>query len=346
MLKKLLSIVLMLALLSCAALAEEVYAAETPLSGADDAQLSNLARAVYALDGLSVAYGDSFSFNAALGPRDEENGYIEAPDGRGESVVGGGVAQAATTLYLALLKVPGRLSFGPVEVYGDAFTGDYVESGALAVRADDAEGCDLSFTNYADDMTLSLRLDGEMLRCAVSLGATADAGGWFDSWSVPAAPADTKRPGSRRIAAASLDCGEDANVLHNVGLAADCVYDTTLAADDVFSFNETVGPRTSKFGFKPAVNGRGVEVTGGGVAQVASAVWLAVKDLDEVSIVEKSTYGKRYSQHYVANSSDAILIDYNEGRDFSFAYNGSGAITIYTWVEDHTLYCEIYSNGN
>ena len=345
MLKRLLSIILILALLSSGALAEEVYTAETPLSGADEAQLSNIARASELLNGVDLGYGATFSFNETLWPLTEYNEFVPALDGRGEEVLGGGVAQVATTLYMALLKVPGRLSLGPLAFYGDAFIGDYVDSGAMAVRTDAADGYDLRFTNYADDLTLSLWMDDAALHCAVSLGASEVSEDWFDSWNAPVTAEVTNRPGDRRIAAVSLDCGDDANVLHNVDLAADCVYDTTLAANDVFSFNEIVGPRTSKYGFKPAVNGRGVEVTGGGVAQVASAVWLAVKDLDEVSIIEKSTYGKKYSQHYVANSSDAILIDYNEGRDFSFAYNGDGAITIYTWVEDETLYCEVYSNG-
>ena len=112
----------------------------------------------------------------------------------------------------------------------------------------------------------------------------------------------------------------------------------------MFSFNDVVGPRTQKYGYVAATNGRGVKVTGGGVAQVASVIWLAIKDMDDIAIVEKNTYGKRYTEDYVSSSSDAILTDYNAGTDFSFRYTGDDSITIYTWIEDNTLYCEIYEN--
>ena len=35
-------------------------------------------------------------------------------------------------------------------------------------------------------------------------------------------------------------------------------------------------------------------------------------------------------------------IDYNAGVDFAFRYTGSGSLTLYTWVDDGALYCEIY----
>lgn len=346
MLRRLTAIALILALLTLgaasSALAENAYGAQTPLAGASEAKLNNVALAVAALDGTFLAYGESFSFNEAVGPRTKDNGYRRAANGRGAEVVGGGVAQVATTLYLALLQVPGRLQFGPISTYGDRFADDYVDDGDLAIVTDADSGKDLSFTNYADNMTLSLWLEGDALHCAVELGPREALADWFADWDAPAQPTAAPLTGSRRVSAVSLECGDEAGVLHNVNLAADCVYDTTLASGDTFSFNEIVGPRTAKYGFKSATNGRGVQVVGGGVAQVASAVWLAVKDMDDITIVEKSTYGKKYNQSYVARSSDAILTDYNSERDFAFTYTGEGAITLYTWLEDETLNCEIY----
>ena len=116
---------------------------------------------------------------------------------------------------------------------------------------------------------------------------------------------------------------------------------TVLASGDTFSFNAIVGPRTAEQGYQSAVNGRGVAVTGGGVAQVASAVWLAVKDMADIAIVEKSTYGSRYSQNYVSSSADAILTDYNAGTDFSFRYTGAGSVTIQTYLSGDTLTCRV-----
>ena len=203
----------------------------------------------------------------------------------------------------------------------------------------------LAFTNRASDMTLAMWMDADWVYCSLTVGAqggTADASGWFID--APFAPVATVAPARRQIASASLDCGENERVLHNVQLAADSVDDTTLTSGDTFSFNEVVGPRLRKYGYVRARNGRGARVTGGGVAQVASALWLAVKDSADFAIVEKSTYGELYNQHYVSSSADAILTDYNAGRDFSFRYVGEGSVTIYTYVQDGGLYCEIFRN--
>ena len=144
------------------------------------------------------------------------------------------------------------------------------------------------------------------------------------------------------LGSACINCGGDKDVLHNVKLAAECVNDTMLDSDDDFSFNDVVGPRTKKYGYRRATNGRGARVTGGGVAQVATVLWLALKDCDDIDILEKSTYGKRYNQHYVSRASDAILTDYASGRDFRFRYTGDSSLTIYVYVEDGWLYCDVY----
>ena len=104
----------------------------------------------------------------------------------------------------------------------------------------------------------------------------------------------------------------------------------------------TVHARTGENGYVAAVNGRGVTVTGGGVAQVASAIWLAIKNCDGIAVAEKSTYGSKYNQSYVASSSDAILVDYSSSRDFSFRNTGDAPLTICTYIAAGELVCEIY----
>ena len=130
----------------------------------------------------------------------------------------------------------------------------------------------------------------------------------------------------------------------NIEIAVSRIDGFVVPSGARFSFNDTVGPRTKAYGFQTAVNGRGVKVTGGGVAQVASAIWLAVKGLDCVAIVEKSTYGSRYNQSYVYSSNDAILTDYADGTDFSFRNTGAAPITIATYISGDVLYCDIYQN--
>lgn len=148
---------------------------------------------------------------------------------------------------------------------------------------------------------------------------------------------------SRYTASTPLQGASSGNV-KNIQRAAASINGKRVEAGESFSFNETVGPRTKAQGYVAAENARGVSVTGGGVAQVAAALWLAVKDMDDIAIVEKSTYGDKYNQHYVQSSADAILTDYASGRDFSFRYTGPASITLYATTRDGRLRVEIYAN--
>lgn len=360
MMKRVLALALVLCALlaACpvpAALASQYYSARTPITDASLAKRNNLSLAVEALNGITVPYDAEFSFNAAVGPRTKERGYQQAANGRGVLVTGGGVAQAASTLYLALLEIRGDIDIDPVKTYGGSFTDTYVTDPSQAIVTDYDADIDLSFTNREDDLFIEMWMSDSYVYCSVTVGEEADADAFWSTgdaagsgpegdapeagWFISAAP-----PERTLLASASLDCGGEANVLNNVELAADCVNDTMLESREVFSFNDVVGPRTKEYGYKSATNGRGVSVVGGGVAQVATALWLAIKDEPDFSVVEKSTYGDKYNQHYVSHSSDAILTDYNSGRDFSFRYTGSGSVTLYAYVSDGRLYCDIYEN--
>ena len=303
------------------ALASGSVSAGTPL-GTSVNRISNIRLAAKAIDGTDLPYGTSFSFNSAVGDRTAERGYMVAINGRGVEVVGGGVAQVASTLYLALKQV-GGIQFDELDTYGGEYNQSYVESSQDAVLVDFQNGKDFAFTNYADDMTISLSISGENLICTLtrsSQGASAQA----------------------LLSRGSLKVSGNENLRNNIALAAGSISDTTLFSGDLFSFNGLVGPRTEEYGYAKAVNGRGVEVIGGGVAQVASVIWLAVRNAEDISIVEKSTYGRKYNQDYVENAQDAILVDYTAGTDFSFQYTGEGSITIYTYLSGDNLVCEIY----
>ena len=349
MLKRVLARMLLIALAAAlfavpVALASDYYSARTPLAGASSAKRHNIALAVDAIDGIIIPYGGRFSFNDIVGPRTQDRGYETASNGRGAMVTGGGVAQVASTLYLALLEIRGDVRIDPVRTYGSRFVEDYVDDPDMAVVTDYDADIDLSFLNRDDEMTIEMWMNDNYLYCSITVGEDDSDG--YDRWSIaaPPAPAPTAEPARRLIASVCLCCGDDDDVLHNVELAADSICDTTLSSGDTFSFNDVVGPRSRDYGFVRATNGRGVRVTGGGVAQVASALWLAIKDDGSFAVLEKSTYGRKYNQHYVSNSADAILTDYSAGRDFSFRYTGPGSVTIYTYTDDDWLYCEIYRN--
>ena len=320
--KRWMSVLTALALLVSAlcvpALAADYVSASTPL-GLSGARISNIRLAADAVNGTAVPYGGSFSFNGVVGARTSQRGYQSAENGRGVSVVGGGVAQVASTLYLALEQIDG-ISYDALKTYGDSYNQSYVSDPADAILVDESVGTDFAFTNYHGDMTIQMYISGDQLVCALN----------FDSVS----------GGTARSEATIYLSGTDA-LRNNVSLAAQAVNGTTLSSGDTFSFNDIVGERSQSRGYQSALNGRGVKVVGGGVAQVASAIWLAVKDLSDVVIVEKSTYGSRYNQNYVDSSADAILTDYGAGTDFSFRYTGTGSITIETYVSGDALVCRV-----
>lgn len=68
-------------------------------------RVANIHRAADVINGTILGPGDTFSLNAALGPRTLEKGYVLAPQIRAdlsyEDSVGGGVSQLSTTLYNA-----------------------------------------------------------------------------------------------------------------------------------------------------------------------------------------------------------------------------------------------------
>lgn len=317
---------LLLAALCPAALAAQYVSASTPL-GTDGARISNIRLAAEAINGVYVAYGSSFSFNDAVGARTTARGYQSAVNGRGVQVVGGGVAQVASTLYLALKQVEG-ISYDQKRTYASRYNQSYVSSQEDAILVDGAAGVDFAFTNGCANMTIEAHISGDMLVCSLNFDSAYSA-------------SDT----GATLAQARLSLSGDAALLNNISLAAQAIDQTVLSSGDTFSFNALVGARTAERGYQSAVNGRGAQVVGGGVAQVASAVWLAIKQMDQIAIVEKSTYASRYNQHYVDSAADAILTDYNAGTDFSFRYTGTGSIVIRTYVSGGELICEISREG-
>lgn len=321
--------------LSLADGAAESVSARTTLEGSSYAKKNNISLAASSLNGITIPRGARFSFNEIVGPRTEAYGYQRAANGRGVRVTGGGVAQCASTLYLALEQLGADVEYTDFYTYGSKFADNYVSSGSDAVMVDYSSGSDFAFINDEDDMLIEMWTTDSYLYCSITLDAVSnEALNW--------ASAAKLQPSFRNLASAAIDLsGADENLRNNVLLTASSINDTVLSPGDLFSFNDSVGPRSERYGYKAAVNGRGAKVTGGGVAQVASAIWLTVKQLDCIAVVEKSTYGQRYNQNYVSSSNDAILTDYSNGTDFSFRNTGSRALTISTYISGDTLYCSI-----
>lgn len=85
----------------------ELGAAVTPLSDDSPPRVENINIACGAINATMLPSGASFSFNAVVGRRTPERGYADAKiivNGRTEIGCGGGVCQAATTLYMAAVN--------------------------------------------------------------------------------------------------------------------------------------------------------------------------------------------------------------------------------------------------
>lgn len=78
----------------------------TRFSEANEARAHNIRLACEKMDGYRLAAGEEFSFNAVVGARTRERGFLDAAvilDGEFVPGTGGGVCQVSTTLYNAAL---------------------------------------------------------------------------------------------------------------------------------------------------------------------------------------------------------------------------------------------------
>ena len=343
--KRILALVLAALLcISGVACASTTVKAKTSLKSATDNKIDNIEMALKRINGYVIQPGAYFSFNDVIGPRTENHGYQEARNGRDVLVMGGGVSQVATTLYLALLELQAGIVYDDIKTYGSKeYKGDYVADRNFAIVTDYEDGQDFSFTNNFDDaIEIEMWIDGNNLRCSLTL-PNSDYESLDESahgWTGDSAPAGVHVLSSSRI---YQDSKTTSNAMtKNIKRAASMLHGLVIPAGGEFSFNEAVGPRSQKYGYINAKNGRGAFVTGGAVAQVASALWLALKEMDGIYIVEMETYGEDYNQSYVKNAADAVVTDYGADKDFVFRNETGSDIAIAMFVDDDNLFCRIY----
>lgn len=310
--------------------------ASTPIHDESQGQITNMHLACAAIDGWVVGYGETFSFNEIVGERSKEAGYRIALNGRGAYVRGGGISQVATTLNLAAADYPWVI-VDEYMTYGDKFTGNYVDDGEQAIVTDYANDHDYCFTSWYPGVTVvNAWIEDNTLYCSLG-GYESDDYGYSSSWD------DVYEEEENNVLAAGYTpLPDDEAQLTNIDEASFAISGYTLEYGDAFSFNEVVGPRTAEAGYVRALNGRGAKVTGGGVAQVASTIYLAAKQVDSITIDYVRTYGDRFTAGYVDDPNDAIVTDYNAGIDFSFTYYGPGELVVSVYQENDELVCRLY----
>lgn len=120
--------------------------AKTPISGTA-ARISNVKLASAAFNGTVLNAGDMFSYNETVGQRTAAKGYqLASAYVRGETVdvIGGGVCQPSSTLYLACL----RANLEITERYAHRYVPSYIGKGLDATVS--WGGPDYKFTNNTD----------------------------------------------------------------------------------------------------------------------------------------------------------------------------------------------------
>lgn len=131
----------------------------------------------------------------------------------------------------------------------------------------------------------------------------------------------------------------------NIEKASGLINGVIVKPGEVFSMNDTIGPRTYALGWKPApaiIEGgaRSEDQAGGGVCQVSSTLYNAVLKAD-LEIVYRQPHSSKLG--YVLGGLDATI---NTGTiDFQWKNNTNNDIVIMSWVADKKVYVELYGEG-
>ena len=126
----------------------------------------------------------------------------------------------------------------------------------------------------------------------------------------------------------------------NVLLATDFCNGVILMPGDIFSYNDTVGPRTYERGFKDAtvyVGNSAEDGVGGGICQVSSTIYYAALRAD-LEIVERYAHSRMVT--YVPLGEDATVAW--GSKDFRFANNTDFPMKVVTSHKKDTLTVKLY----
>ena len=138
------------------------------------------------------------------------------------------------------------------------------------------------------------------------------------------------------------------NRLSNIKLALQLINGTCLEPGETFSFNDTVGKRTTERGFKMATAYSGGEVTedvGGGICQVSTTLFNAAVKSD-MEIVERHNHSLTVS--YVDKGKDAA-VNWNS-QDLKFKNTSDDNVYIVCFLTDEKrvvfgLFGKVLPNG-
>lgn len=136
---------------------------------------------------------------------------------------------------------------------------------------------------------------------------------------------------------------QHANRAHNIRLSAKAIDHTVVGVGEIFSFNETVGPRTTDRGYKPApviVRGEYTEGIGGGICQTSTTLFNSV-DKAGLRIIQRVSHSKEVT--YVPPDRDATVSW--GGPDFQFQNQLNRPILITARVQNGELTVSVYGSA-
>lgn len=135
--------------------------------------------------------------------------------------------------------------------------------------------------------------------------------------------------------------GRYRNRARNIRRASAAINGITIAPGATFSFNDVVGPRTLRRGYRhaPAIlRGELGESVGGGVCQVASTIFAAAMEAG-MDFIEATPHSRH--MHYIEPGFDATV--FYDSKDFSFRNPYSFPITLNVTTHDNNqLTAEFY----
>ena len=126
------------------------------------------------------------------------------------------------------------------------------------------------------------------------------------------------------------------NRAHNIGLAVGKFNGTILLPGEEFSFNDIVGSRNEKTGYKEAhvyINGRVEDGIGGGICQAVSTLYNAVL-LSDMKVNERKNHS--FIVTYVPLGQDATA--YYGGTDFRFINSTQWPLKIDAWLDKNNVH--------
>lgn len=128
----------------------------------------------------------------------------------------------------------------------------------------------------------------------------------------------------------------DTNRVENIALAISKINGKELNPDEIFSFNETVGPMDLDHGFKESTvfdaNGNVIKAPGGGMCQISSTMYCACLD-GNLEIIERHPHSRRVD--YVPVDKDATI--YYNTLDFKFKNNTNNKLKIYATSDEYNV---------